>query len=106
MVFKRNPPMLRTSFLAIALFCPTAVAADVTVTDGKDAISIETDCLRAQIRKTGYVSGVAGGTFVDKKTGAKDLGFGLHIMDFLLAPGWRDDGYHRDPKVHGNLPKH
>jgi hypothetical protein len=27
-------------------------------------------------------------------------------MDFLLAPGWRDDGYTRDPKLHGNLPKH
>ncbi len=27
-------------------------------------------------------------------------------MDFLLGPGWRDDGYARDPKVHGNLPHH
>jgi hypothetical protein len=27
-------------------------------------------------------------------------------MDFLMAPGWRDDGYLRDVKVHGNLPKH
>jgi hypothetical protein len=27
-------------------------------------------------------------------------------MDFLLAPGWADDGYERDPKLHGNLPKH
>jgi hypothetical protein len=89
--------------LAIGLFYP---AADVTVTEGKDAVAIDTDCLSAQIRKTGYVSGIAGGTFVDKKSGAKDLGFGLHIMDFLLAPGWRDDGYTRDPKLHGNLPKH
>ena len=30
---------------------------------------------------------------LDKKTKARDLGFGLHVMDFLLAPGWRDDGY-------------
>src|SRR5262249_19695735 len=27
-------------------------------------------------------------------------------MDFLLAPGWRDDGYTRDAKLHGDLPKH
>jgi hypothetical protein len=27
-------------------------------------------------------------------------------MDFLMAPGWRDDGYLRDPKIHGRLPKH
>ena len=43
---------------------------------------------------------------LDKKTGANDLGFGLHVMDFLLAPGWRDDGYPRDAKLHGDLPKH
>ena len=52
------------------------------------------------------VSGIGRGSFLDKKTDARDLGFGLHIMDFLLAPGWRADGYSRDPKVHGNLPKH
>src|SRR4051794_40361311 len=23
-----------------------------------------------------------------------------------MAPGWADDGYERDPKVHGDLPKH
>ena len=62
--------------------------------------------LQARIRKKGYVSGVAAGTLLDKKTGAHDLGFGLHIMDFLMAPGWADDGYPRDPKLHGNLPKH
>ena len=61
---------------------------------------------KPSVRKKGYVSGIAAGTFLDKKTGAHDLGFGLHIMDFLLAPGWRDDGYERDPKLHGNLPKH
>jgi hypothetical protein len=69
-------------------------------------IQIDTDALQARIRKKGYVSGIAAGTFLDKKTGARNVGFGLHIMDFLLAPGWADDGYLRDPKVHGNLPKH
>jgi hypothetical protein len=97
---------MRFVAIALAALGHGAVAADIAVTDGMDAVAIETDCLSAQIRKTGYVSGIAGGTFVDKKTGAKDLGFGLHIMDFLLAPGWRDDGYTRDPKLHGNLPKH
>src|SRR5205807_3535607 len=71
-----------------------------------DFVEIETDVLKARIRKKGYVSGTEAGTLVDKKTGARELGFGLHIMDFLLAPGWRDDGYLRDAKVHGNLPKH
>jgi hypothetical protein len=97
---------MRFVAIALAVLGHGVVAADTAVTDGKDAVTVETDCLSAQFRKTGYVSGIAGGTFVDKKTGAKDLGFGLHIMDFLLAPGWRDDGYTRDPKLHGNLPKH
>src|SRR6266566_47128 len=78
----------------------------VVVRDREEYLEIETDALAAQVRKKGYVSGIAAGTFLDKKTGARDVGFGLHIMDFLMAPGWRDDGYTRDPKVHGNLPKH
>ncbi|MCZ6634570.1 MAG: hypothetical protein O7G87_14290 [bacterium] len=69
-------------------------------------IHIETPHLKAAIRTEGYVSGTMAGTLVDKKTGATDPSFGLHIMDFLLAPGWRDDAYHRDRLTHGNLPKH
>ncbi len=78
----------------------------IKVRETDDSILIETDMLKARIAKTGYVSGIARNSFVDKKTGAKDAGFGVHIMDFLMAPGWRDDGYLRDPKIHGNLPKH
>jgi hypothetical protein len=69
-------------------------------------LQIDTDALQARVRTKGYVSGIAANSFLDKKTGARDLGFGLHIMDFLMAPGWRDDGYSRDPKLHGELPKH
>ncbi|MFL5245795.1 MAG: hypothetical protein ACJ8FY_27290 [Gemmataceae bacterium] len=76
------------------------------VTQTDEYIEIKTDQLEARIRKKGYVSGVAQGSLLDKKTGARDPGFGLHIMDFLMAPGWRDDGYPRDEKLHGNLPKH
>jgi hypothetical protein len=78
----------------------------ITVEETDASIRIDTDALQARIAKKGYVSGVAGGSFLDKKTGARDLGFGLHIMDFLMAPGWRDDGYPRDSKLHGDLPKH
>jgi hypothetical protein len=78
----------------------------LSVSQNDDYVEVKTDLLEARIRKKGYVSGVAQGTFLDKKTGAKDLGFGLHIMDFLLAPGWKDDAYLRDAKLHGDLPKH
>jgi hypothetical protein len=97
---------LASGFLALVSLTPPALTAPITVKETDDAISIETDALQARIRKKDYVSGIAAGSFVDRKTGARDAGFGLHIMDFLMAPGWKDDGYPRDPKVHGHLPKH
>jgi hypothetical protein len=97
----------------IALGAPgEAVAADedrqtgMRVQQSDDGVSIETDALKAFIRKKGYVSGIAAGSFLDKSTGAREIGFGLHIMDFLMAPGWGQDDYPRDPKFHGRLPKH
>jgi hypothetical protein len=80
--------------------------APVQIKETEDFVQIDTDALQARINKKGYVSGIAQGSFLDKKTGAREAGFGLHIMDFLLAPGWRDDGYARDAKLHGNLPRH
>lgn len=93
--------------VALALAPVVSHAADeVRVTETDDEVRIETDALRAAVRKKGYVSGVAEGSLLDKKTGARDVGFGLHIWDFLMAPGWRDDGYERETKIHGDLPKH
>lgn len=92
--------------LILATLPLPAYAADIQVKQTDEYVQIDTDQLQARIRKTGYVSGVERGSLLDKKTGARDLGFGLHIMDFLLAPGWKEDGYGRDPKLHGNLPKH
>jgi hypothetical protein len=96
--------------LALGLFLSGPTRAEsqdtIAVTHTDDFLQLDSAALQARIRKKGYVSGIAQGSFLDKKTGARDTGFGLHIMDFLLAPGWRDDGYSRDPKIHGNLPKH
>jgi hypothetical protein len=93
-----------------SLLTPLTAVADakpaLSVQQTDEFVQIDTDALQARIRKKGYVSGIERGSLLDKKTGARDVGFGLHIMDFLMAPGWKDDGYHRDPKVHGNLPKH
>lgn len=92
--------------LALTGFVAAAPEPGIRVRETDDEVQIDTDALQARVRKRGYVSGLAGGSFLDRKTGARDLGFGVHIMDFLMAPGWRDDGYSRDPKVHGRLPKH
>jgi hypothetical protein len=85
-----------------------AVAArggEITVRTAEDHLVIETDRLEARINTQDYVSGVARQGLLDKQTGARDLGFGLHIMDFLLAPGRRDDGY-MSSKYHGSIEKH
>ncbi|HEY7153919.1 MAG TPA: hypothetical protein VH575_08150 [Gemmataceae bacterium] len=97
--------------LLLSLFSPFSAAGaaepkKIKVEESDTDVLIDTDALQARINKKGYVSGIAAGSFLDKKTDSCDLGFGLHIMDFLMAPGWRDDDYSRDPKVHGNLPKH
>lgn len=99
--------LMRLALLVLFLCAVSSHAqTKITVEETPDAVVIETDVLKAQIRKKGYVSGVAQGSLIDKKTGARDPGFGLHIMDFLLGPGWKDDSYTRDPKYHGDLPKH
>src|SRR5262245_8396305 len=109
----RLPPSLTLCLIALCLPA-RAVAADkdkgkgeIAVRQADEYVEIETDALSARIRKKGYVSGIAAGSFLDKKTKAKDVGFGLHIMDFLMAPGWSDDDdYSRDEEVHGKLHKH
>ncbi|MEJ7639342.1 MAG: hypothetical protein WKF75_15535 [Singulisphaera sp.] len=73
-------------------------------------IRIETDRYRAAVATEGYVSGVAAGSFLDKQTGARDLGFGLSIVDFLLEPAPKGEPvpegqYEFGDLFHGDLPK-
>ncbi len=87
---------------------------EIQVNEDTQQITIETSALKASIRKQGYVSGVAGGSFVDKKTGATDLGFGLDIVDWIMEPGSDEDYrselddelvYRFGNLYHGNRPK-
>jgi len=73
-------------------------------------ILIETDLLAAEVHTEGYVSGVARQSFLDKTTGARDLGSGLDIADFLLEPladepGGTECPYHCGDLHHGNMVK-
>lgn len=101
--------------LSVCLITATTSRAETfAITESDEQITIVTPQLEASIRKVGYVSGVAGGTFIDKKTGAKDLGFGLDIADWIMEPG-SDEEYRDklDPELvyrfnnsyHGNGPK-
>ncbi|MGE3821105.1 MAG: hypothetical protein AB7I30_16960 [Isosphaeraceae bacterium] len=75
-----------------------------------DRILIETDRHSAAVATEGYVSGVSAGSFVDRATGARDLGFGLSIVDFLLEPAPEGEPvpagqYDFNNLVHGKLAK-
>ncbi len=78
-----------------------ALAADrpYSVNEEEKQVVIETPELRAVIRKEGYVTGVAAGSLLDKKTGAADAGYGLDIVDWIMEPGG-DDAWRAE------LPEH
>jgi len=82
----------------------------VTISRAPDALNIETACTRCSIAVRGYVSGVQAGTFTDRLSGARELGFGLDIADFLLEPGIDTpsdlgESYACGDGFHGNIPK-
>lgn len=63
-----------------------------TVSETDAEIQICGTLIDAAIRKKGYVSGVMAGSFLDKTTGFRDLGFGLDIVDWIMEPG-SDEAY-------------
>jgi hypothetical protein len=89
-------------------------AAEYAVTDSDREIKITTPQLEAVVHKKGYVTGVAAQSFLDRKTGLRDAGFGLDIVDWIMEPG--SDAAYRDQldrelvyqfgnSYHGNIPK-
>ncbi len=77
--------------LGFALCAVSLRAADSVpgfrVENGEEMIRVTGDALDFSIQKKGYVSGVAAGSLIDKKTGFHDPGFGLDIVDWLIEPG-------------------
>ncbi len=85
-----------------------------TVSENESQIIIVSDKLEAAIQKRGYVTGVAGGSLLDKQTGFRDAGFGLDIVDWIMEPGsdeaYRDQlpgdlAYQFNNAYHGRTPK-
>lgn len=76
-------------------------ATPFEISEDQNQIKITSSTIEAAVRKRGYVSGVAEGSFLDKKTGFRDPGFGLDIVDWIMEPG-SDEAY-RD-KLPGDLP--
>jgi hypothetical protein len=81
-----------------ALANPFPAAADTPpacqAVEDAERIHVDTPELAAAIRKKGYVTGVAAQSFLDKKSGFHDPGFGLDIVDWIMEPG--NDAAYRD----------
>jgi hypothetical protein len=82
-------------WLVCCVTCVALAAAsrgEIRVEEGEQRITIVTPRLEAAINKNGYVSGVAGGSLVDKQSGFHDAGFGLDIVDWIMESG-SDEAY-------------
>lgn len=73
------------------------------VTEDDRAIKVETDMIEAVIPKKNpkhWMTGIEKGTFLDKKTGFREVGDGLMVIDWLMEPGsdaeWSKDVFTAD----------
>ena len=90
-----NRALMMGCFVAALRLSASAGVAQgdgLAVSESDEQISIATPELEAAVRKRGYVSGVAAQSFLDKKTGMRDAGFGMDIVDWIMEPG-SDEAY-------------
>ncbi|MGE5194969.1 MAG: hypothetical protein ACM3U2_20955, partial [Deltaproteobacteria bacterium] len=101
-------------FLSIFLLAAAPLHADDRVVETDESLKISLPDLEAAIRKQGYVTGVAAQSLLDRKTGFRDAGFGLDIVDWIMEPGsdeaYRDQlekelVYTFNNAYHGKTPK-
>jgi len=91
-----------------------AQGGEFQLSEDGERIVISSPTLEAAVRKKGYVTGVAAGSFLDRKTGFRDAGYGLDIVDWIMEPG-SDEAYRDQLKgdlaylfnnaYHGKTPK-
>ena len=80
---------------------PSNGANEFQVSEDDQRIVISSSTIEAVIRKKGYVTGVAAGSFLDKRSGFRDAGYGLDIVDWIMEPG-SEEAYRNQLK--GDLP--
>src|SRR5262245_33384311 len=85
--------LLWVVLLGLPSLAPSPPESPFRVTEDAERIRIVSPTLEASVRKKGYVSGVEAQSLFDVKTGFRELGFGLDIVDWLLEPG-SDEAYH------------
>ena len=74
------------------LITAARLSAQIQVSEDEKQIKITTSQLNAAVNKQGYVTGIAAGSFLDKKSGFHDPGFGLDIVDWIMEAG-SDEAY-------------
>ncbi len=75
------------SFVMAGFASAQDAASDLKVVDTPDEIQLSLPHLEAAIRKKGYVSGVKANSLLDRRTGFRDIGFGLDIVDWIMERG-------------------
>jgi hypothetical protein len=108
------PTLILLAFVGLPPVPPATGESPFRVTEDEERIRIAGPALEASVRKKGYVSGVEAQSLLDVKTGFRELGFGLDIVDWLLEPG-SDEAYRDrlpadlvylfDNAYHGKRPK-
>ena len=99
---------------ACSLLTTSLSAEENKISENEELLLISTPELEAGFSKKGYVTGVKRQTFLDKRTGFRDAGFGLDIVDWIMEPGsdtaYRDQLdnemiYRYKTSYHGKTPK-
>src|SRR4051812_46120482 len=79
--------------MAAALIGTAAVAdSGFQIQPADDRVNVTGEALDFAVKTKGYCTGIAAGSLLDKKTGCRDLGYGLDIIDWIMEPG-SDEAY-------------
>src|SRR4029078_10139417 len=93
------------AFVSLAVVLASVVnGAEYQVKSDDKTITIDTPQLQAVVKKTHYVTGSAAGSFLDKRSGFRDVGYGLDIVDWIMEPG--SDVKQRDHRPHQLVHAH
>jgi hypothetical protein len=89
-----TPRFISLSMVVAVAICSSArgLAEDVFLTDSPELLTIKTPELEAAVSKQGFVSGLQRQSFIDRRTGCRDLGPGLDVVDWIMEPG-SDEAY-------------
>jgi hypothetical protein len=106
--------MKRAILVGLLAIFPLVARAQLDIVENDRGIAISTSALEATVNKKGYVTGIAAGSLLDVKTGFRDAGFGLDIVDWIMESGsdeaYRDKlekelVYQFNNSYHGKTPK-